>query len=162
MQIIIGTKIADLLNQYCKWPNDILDNNGKKIGGVLIEMDNQDEYLRVGIGINNSTKEIGDMKIAGWDEKTPDITKDDMSKMIDAVLSTLFENHELLEDKNSLDIVKKDSWRGLSKLLSRGYSLELKGNKTRVIGLDNDGGLSVLIEGEKTQVQSIEKLTWLF
>ena len=52
-------------------------------------MDNQDEYLRVGIGINNSTKKIGDMKIAGWDEKTPDITKDDMSKMIDAVLSTL-------------------------------------------------------------------------
>ena len=162
LQIIIGTKIADLLNQYCKWPNDILDNNGKKIGGVLIEMDNQDEYLRVGIGINNSTKEIGNMKIAGWDEKTPDFTKDDMSKMIDAVLSALFENHELLEDKNSLDIVKKDSWRGLSKLLSRGYSLELKGNKTRVIGLDNDGGLSVLIEGEKTQVQSIEKLTWLF
>ena len=162
VQIIIGTKIADLLNQYCKWPNDIIDNNGQKIGGVLIEMDNQKEYLRIGVGLNYSSKEIESMEITGWNDKFPDITKKDMSKMIDAVLSTLFENHELLENNLSADKFNRDSWRGLSKLLSRGYSLEVDGEKTRVIGLNNEGGLSVLLEGEKSEIQSIEKLTWLF
>ena len=45
---------------------------------------------------------------------------------------------------------------------SRGYSLEVDGEKPRVIGLNNEGGLSVLLEGEKSEIQSIEKLTWLF
>ena len=62
----------------------------------------------------------------------------------------------------SADKINRDSWRGISKLLSRGYSLELDGEKTRVIGLNDEGGLSVLLEGEKSEIQSIEKLTWLF
>ena len=112
--------------------------------------------------MNYSSKEIESMKITGWNDKFPDITKKDMSKMIDAVLSTLFENHELLENNLSADKFNRDSWRGLSKLLSRGYSLEVDGEKPRVIGLNNEGGLSVLLEGEKSEIQSIEKLTWLF
>ena len=162
LQIIIGTKISDLLNQYCKWPNDILDNNGDKIGGILIEMDNLEEYIRIGIGINCLTKQIGSMKVTGWDKKTPEITTSNMSQMIDAILSTLFEGHELLLHNLSPHMLKKDSWRGLSKLLSRGYSLKTKGKKTRITGLDNDGGLSVFIEGKKTHKKNIDELTWLF
>ena len=119
-------------------------------------------------GYNGATVEPtgtgGGMKLfcGGLGTKFPDITKKDMSKMIDAVLSTLFENHELLENNLSADKFNRDSWRGLSKLLSRGYSLEVDGEKNRVIGLNNEGGLSVSLEGEKSEIQSIEKLTWLF
>ena len=162
LQIIIGTKISDLLGQYCKWPNDILDSNGGKIGGILIEMDNQEEHIRIGIGINYLTKQIGGMKVTGWDKKTSEITTNDMSQMIDAILSSLFEEHELLAHSLSYDILKKDSWRGLSKLLSRGYSLKIKDEKTRIIGLDDDGGLSIFMEGEKSHNQRIDELTWLF
>ena len=162
LQIIIGTKISDLLDQYCKWPNDILDKNGGKIGGILIEMDNQEEHLRIGIGINYLAKQIGSREVIGWGEKTPGITTNNISQMIDAILSTLFEEHELLTHNLSLDILKRDSWRGLSKLLSRGYSLKIKDKKSRIIGLDGDGGLSTLIEGKKSQNQSIDMLTWLF
>ena len=82
--------------------------------------------------------------------------------MIDAILSTLFEEHELLTHNLYPDILKRDSWRGLSKLLSRGYSLKIKDIKSRIIGLDGDGGLSTLIEGKKSQNQSIDELAWLF
>ena len=162
LQIIIGTKISDLLDQYCKWPNDILDKNGGKIGGILIEMDNREEHLRIGIGINYLAKQIGGMEVIGWGEKTPEITTNNISEMIDAILSTLFEEHELLTHDLSPDILKRDSWRGLSKLLSRGYSLKIKEKKSRIVGLNGDGGLSTLIEGEKSQHQSIDELTWLF
>jgi hypothetical protein len=40
--------------------------------------------------------------------------------------------------------------------------LDLEGEKTRVIGLNNEGGLTVLLKGEKSEIQSIEKLNWLF
>ena len=125
-------------------------------------MDNREEHLRIGIGINYLTKQIGSLKVTGWDKKTSEITKIKMSQMIDAILSTLFEEHELLVHNLSSDILKKDSWRGLSKLLSRGYTLKTKDKKTRVIGLGDDGGLTVFIEGEKSHNQNIEQLTWLF
>ena len=73
-----------------------------------------------------------------------------------------FEEHELLTHNLSPDILKRDSWRGLSKLLSRGYSLKIKDKKSRIIGLDGNGGLSTLIEGKKSLNQSIDELTWLF
>ena len=41
-------------------------------------------------------------------------------------------------------------------------SLKIKDKKSRIIGLDGDGGLSTLIEGKKSQNQSIDELTWLF
>ena len=60
LSIALGTVVAELLSEFdiydveVKWPNDILVN-GKKIAGILIELDGQalgEAHAIVGIGIN--------------------------------------------------------------------------------------------------------------
>ena len=162
IQIIVGTRIAKLLKQYNKWPNDIYDKNGKKIGGVLIEMDNQNEYLRIGIGINYSAKKVKDIETLGWSEKMPEISKISLFNMIDATLSTLFEKHRLIDDELSLNRIKIESWRGVSRLLSRGYSLQIKDEKARVVGLNDEGELIALSGERENNAENLERIYWLF
>ncbi|MBF26752.1 MAG: hypothetical protein CMA98_03080 [Euryarchaeota archaeon] len=162
MQIIVGTRIAKLLQQYNKWPNDIYDKNGNKIGGVLIEMDNQDDFLRIGVGINYSNKKIEGKETFGWSEKMPETSKIILFNMIDATLSTLFEEHKLLENNLTSNSIKIESWRGISKLLSRGYSLQIKDEKTRVVGMNENGELITLSGKRKINADNLDKIYWLF
>jgi len=162
IQILIGSKIAGLVEQYNKWPNDIVDKNGKKIGGILIEMDNESDFIRIGIGINHSDKMIEGIETTGWKEKKPNISKNDLFNMVDAVLSTLFEEHELLKHNLPSNYVVSESWRGLSKLLSRGHTLRLNGKETRVIGINKEGELVLLLDEKKVVNDSLDKMQWLF
>ena len=52
----VAAAIIKTLNQfeiacYCKWPNDILTNDGK-ISGILIETDDQNYYIGIGLNVN--------------------------------------------------------------------------------------------------------------
>ena len=50
-----GVGLAEALNLSIKWPNDILDPEGRKIGGILAEMETSNGRLKhaiVGIGVN--------------------------------------------------------------------------------------------------------------
>jgi len=162
LQIIVGVRIANVLGQFCKWPNDILDRTGKKLGGILVEMDNKEDFLRIGVGINNSSKNIDQVKTTGWIKNNPEITKYDLIKMIDSSLSSLFEEHELLKNYPPLHQTEIESWRGLSKLLSRGYSLESEKNNIRITGLSNSGKLIKFYHNCNQEVEDFEKLKWLF
>ena len=162
IQTIVGTRIANLLQQYNKWPNDIYDKKGKKIGGILIEMDNQDECLRIGVGINYSNKKIEGGDAVGWSEKMPETSKISLFNMIDATLSTLFEEHKLLDNNLASNSIKTESWRGISKLLSRGYSLRIKDEKTRVVGMNDDGELITLSGERENNTGNLDKIYWLF
>ena len=47
--------LADVLDCRIKWPNDLLDEQGRKWCGILAEMDARDGFLRhavIGVGIN--------------------------------------------------------------------------------------------------------------
>ena len=162
IQIIVGTRIASLLQEYCKWPNDICDKNGKKIAGILIEMDNQDEYLRIGVGINHTRKNIPGVETQGWSEKMPETTKMNLLKKVDAALSTLFEEHKLLPSNLLSDKIEIESWRGISKLFSRGYSLKISNEKARVVGINDYGELITIYRGNEIIIEDLDNLNWLF
>jgi BirA family transcriptional regulator, biotin operon repressor / biotin---[acetyl-CoA-carboxylase] ligase len=59
LSLVVGTLIAETLAHFgaepcLKWPNDILTLEGKKVGGVLIEVKSYDtlNVLLIGIGLN--------------------------------------------------------------------------------------------------------------
>ena len=61
---LTALEVAVLINQFfqnrlrLKWPNDLMDNNNQKTGGILI--DSKGKSLIVGIGINlNPNQEFG-------------------------------------------------------------------------------------------------------
>jgi BirA family biotin operon repressor/biotin-[acetyl-CoA-carboxylase] ligase len=60
--LIWGAAIADELNLHVKWPNDIVDRSGRKIGGILTEVQNMGENWRVifGFGLNVNQQEFPD------------------------------------------------------------------------------------------------------
>ena len=125
-------------------------------------MDNKEDFLRIGVGINNSAKKIDQVKTTGWDKNNPEITKHELIKMIDSSLSSLFEEHELLKNYHPPHQIEIESWRGLSKLLSRGYSLESDKKKIRITGMSNSGKLIIFYHNSNQEVEDFEKLKWLF
>lgn len=162
LQVSTGSKISRILNQYCKWPNDIVDSKGNKIGGVLVEMDSESDNLRIGVGINQFSDENTDLVITGWKEMAPKLELEELFPIIDAELSTLFEKHPLLKNKIDIKIIRSDSWRSLSKLISRGYSLDKHGVGARITGLMLDGSLSISSNNCKKEIQDLDSLKWLF
>ena len=162
LQVLVGAKISEIIHQYCKWPNDIVDEKGEKIGGVLIEMDSENDKLRVGLGINQFSSIIENLKIKGWKERNPELDVDTLFSIIDAELSTLFEEHPLLDLKINADMMKFESWRSLTKLLSRGYSLNSKTGGSRVTKLNQDGELSITSFGHQENICDLDSLKWSF
>ena len=162
IQIAVGSRISNILGQYCKWPNDIVDSNGHKIGGVLVEMDSESENLRIGVGINRFNHQIGDLIIRGWKENLPKLELDQLFSIIDAELSTLFEEHPQLENKFDIGKIKSESWRILSRLISRGYSLNMDGISSRITALETDGYLSIISNNHSRNIHDIDTLEWLF
>ena len=95
-------------------------------------------------------------------EKMPETSKISLFNMIDATLSTLFEEHKLLDNNLASNSIKTESWRGISKLLSRGYSLRIKDEKTRVVGMNDDGELITLSGKRENNTGNLDKIYWLF
>ena len=162
LQVLIGSKISNVLNQYCKWPNDIVNVKGEKIGGILIEMDSERDSLRIGLGINQFNDYVEDLKIGGWKEKSPELKLDELFQIIDAELSSLLETHPLLkyQSEKSKNII--EAWKNLSKLASRGYSLRKNQKNYRVLKLESSGELSITAGNEKENTRDIDSLEWLF
>jgi len=162
LQVLIGAKISEIIGRYCKWPNDIVDQNGEKVGGVLIEMDSESKNLRIGLGINQFGAIIGDLKIRGWKETTPELGLDTLFSIIDAELSTLFEDHPLLPTNIDLEVIKSESWRSLTKLLSRGYSLNSEHRSSRVTKLNLNGELSIISNEQQEDLHDLDLFNWSF
>jgi biotin-(acetyl-CoA carboxylase) ligase len=133
-----------------------------KIGGVLVEMDSESTNLRIGVGINQLNDTIGNLKIKGWKEITPELRLEKLFPIIDAELSTLFEKHPLLENKIDKDGIKSESWRSLSKLISRGYTIETEKGNSRITKLNTNGELSVVLNNYEENINNIESIRWSF
>ena len=125
-------------------------------------MDTESENLRVGIGINQSSNKIGNLKIGGWRESIPELTLENLFSRIDAKLSTLFEDHPLLKTKLKTEEMKSESWRSLTKLLSRGYTLGSDHGSSRVIKLNTNGELSIFSNESKENIHNLDSLRWSF
>ena len=127
-----------------KWPNDILNRKGEKMGGVLVESSNDEASgVRIGIGINrygfSREKKI---RCCGWEETLGDVDAKEVFKKIDRGISSIFEKTGILPlpSKDSLVIL---SWTSLSKSLSRGVAVRLDNEVVRPSGLNEFGELRV-------------------
>ena len=61
LSLAVGVMVARFVTKLgldicLKWPNDLLDKQGKKLGGILIEI--QDGYVIAGIGINYAAQDV--------------------------------------------------------------------------------------------------------
>jgi biotin-(acetyl-CoA carboxylase) ligase/SAM-dependent methyltransferase len=162
LQVLIGSKIANILDQYCKWPNDIVNSRGEKIGGILIEMDSVNDNLRIGLGINQFDDYVEELKIGGWKQKSMGLKLDELFRIIDTELSSFLEHHPLLRYQSEESKNIAEAWRNLSKLLSRGYSLKKNQKSHRVLKLESNGELLTTTGHQQLNIRDIDSLEWLF
>jgi hypothetical protein len=54
------------------------------------------------------------------------------------------------------------SWRGISRQLSRGVSIELGGTNLRPVGISTSGGLEALGRESSRIIDDLDGLEWLF
>ena len=162
LQIAVGGSIASLLKIGLKWPNDLLTNDFRKMGGIMIESDSEDESLRIGVGINR-TKRINEeiFTSSGWDETLGEIENIDIYEMVDVALSSNFEEHYLLPNISSQEM-EDISWKALSQILSRGVVIKYKKNNFRIIGMSEDGRLDILGNRDRIKIADLEKIDWEF
>ena len=159
IQTAIGAAVSDVLECLVKWPNDIVTADGRKLGGVLIEASSEDRCIRAGIGLNQSKGNVGDEPVAGWDESIGRKSAMQVFEMLDCSISSLFENHPLVPCVSDEDLVAL-SWRALSKSLSMGVDISLRGEPVRAVGLSPEGHLIVESGGEECEVSAVGGLEW--
>ena len=162
IQISIGAMISRVLNVGLKWPNDLVTFDGRKLGGVLIESDDS-KYMKVGVGINREKNNKKGLEVSGYLETIGDINQKDLFGIIDLEMASKFEeigNYGFLEE----DALITDSWKVLSKILSRGVKLTDSINDFRIIGLNEFGELEIQ-DGKKSVSEVIRdvdnNLTWI-
>ena len=162
LQISIGASIANLIKIGLKWPNDLFSKDFRKMGGIMIESDSEDESLRVGVGINRTKRITNELfTSSGWDETLGEMENIDIYEMVDVALSSNFEEHYLLPDISPQEM-KDLSWRALSQILSRGAMIKHKKNYFRIIGISEDGGLDIMDNHDVVNIAHLDKIDWEF
>ena len=144
IQTSVGAVVSEVLEAEMKWPNDILNKKGEKMGGVLVESSNgEGSGIRIGIGINRFSlcrekKVVG----CGWEETLGNVDAKEIFNKIDRGISSIFEKKDFLPlpSKDSLVI---QSWISLSKSLSRGVAVRLGNEVVRPSGLNKLGEIRV-------------------
>lgn len=130
-----------------KWPNDILAN-GKKIGGILTEMEAEPDtvkFLILGIGINVNARasELPKGASSIFEETG---NKTSRVELVRAVLERLDENYTLFK-REGFSPIKKE-WRNLSATLGRRVRVTCMDKKVEgeATDIDSDGGLKIRLD----------------
>jgi len=144
IQTSVGAVVSTVLGAEMKWPNDILNRRGEKMGGVLVESSNNEcSGVRIGVGINRFGFSRGKkIRGCGWEETLGEVDAKEVFAKIDRGISSIFEKTGILPfpSKDSLVI---QSWMSLSKSLSRGVAVGLDNEVVRPSGLNELGELRV-------------------
>ena len=145
IQTTVGAVVSTVLEAEMKWPNDILNRKGEKMGGVLVESSNDEASgVRIGIGVNRFGFSLeGKIRACGWEETLGDVDAKEVFKKIDRGISSIFEKTGILPPPNKDSLVIQ-SWISLSKSLSRGVAVKLGNEVVRPTGLNDVGELRVI------------------
>lgn len=163
LQIEIGSIVSNALGANLKWPNDILSNDFKKIGGIILESSDAENCIRLGIGINKNRRNIEGVEASGWIEKFDKYSNMDIFALIDAALSSRFEVNYIKSDLKYLDYLE-NSWISLSRFLSRGVSASIHNNKfqERVVKLNENGSLDFVNDNTLINSDKIDEIYWRY
>ena len=159
IQTSIGAVVSKVLDANMKWPNDIVDENGVKIGGVLVESSNN-ENIRVGVGANRIGFVDGEVSGEGWIETLGDVDSSEVFLNLDREISSIFEVKKMIASPG-VDFLSQFSWNSLSKLLSRGSLAQRDGVLYRPIGLRRSGELELVGMDEKTVFRDLGGVGWI-
>ena len=159
IQTSIGAVVSDALGANMKWPNDIVDGNGRKMGGVLLESSNND-MIRAGVGANRNSFVKGDVSASGWEETLGAIDASEVFLKIDRRISSIFERNGKIGVPTQESLVQM-SWKALSRSLSKGVQASLNGELLRPTGLNNKGELEASgIEGS-VLLRELDGIGWI-
>ena len=159
LQTSIGAAISSALGCYCKWPNDLINPHGVKLGGVLIESSTSESVLRVGVGINRDSALLGNTEIAGWLEYLPEMELMDVFSLVDASMASLLESKQNIPEVSESDIVEI-SWNGLANILSQGARIRLGDTLHRIVGMHTNGRLEIEESGYVGITDEVGRLEW--
>ena len=157
-QVVLGAMISSSLGFDLKWPNDIIDSEFKKCGGILFSMDG-DKNLRIGVGINKTPQTVHGIQTTGWEFVNVEMERGHVFKIVDACVATLFESHPLTHSVSIEDYLQF-AWCSLSRVLSRGVHLNYRRDLVAVSGLTRQGEITVLHRGLVTEVCDLDKIEW--
>ena len=161
IQTAAGSVISKGIECLVKWPNDLVDRSGEKLGGVVSETSSNEDGMRVGVGINSEPRDVGGNKASGWSETLGKADIDTVFGIVDASLSGILEDIPRLPALSGDELLEV-SWRGLSASLSEGAYPSTTSGMKRVVGLDNNGGLIIETDGGLSIVTDVDELEWLF
>ena len=159
-QVVLGAMISRSLGFELKWPNDIIDSDFKKCGGIMFSVEG-DKTLKIGVGINKTAQSISGICTTGWEVIDRNMEDRHVFNLVDACVSTLFESHPL-----SVSVNKQDSlqfaWCTLSRMLSRGIRIDYKSDFATVSGLTMQGGIVVIQRGQVSEVCDLDIVDWKY
>ena len=159
IQTAIGAAVSDALGCFVKWPNDLVSEDGRKLGGVLVEGSSADDGIRVGIGLNRQGGVVDGESVAGWNEFIGEKSVFEVFEILDPVLSSLFEEHPLAPHIEGDELVAL-SWKSLSRSLSTGVRLKFDRKPLRAVGLSQEGHLLTESGGTVVKIDDISGLGW--
>ena len=159
IQTAVGAAVSYALDCCVKWPNDLVSEDGRKLGGILVEGSSESDGIKVGIGLNRWGDVVDGVPVAGWDEFIEAKSAIEVYNRLDPAISSLFEEHPLVPPVERDEMIVL-SWRGLSRLLSAGVGLMLEGVSVRAVGLSPEGHLVTESDGFVGTIDDIGGLDW--
>lgn len=125
---------------FLKWPNDIVDESGKKLGGCLTEIEG--DFLLVGVGINMDSDAYPDELERSACSLENFGVQIDSESYIDSVIETYLKMTAVLE-----------GYKALSHTIGKQIEIEQISQRVsgRAIDIDQDGSLLLEVQEGETQ-----------
>ena len=146
--VVVARAIEDIVGERMriKWVNDIYNSRGK-VAGILAEALSLGDVnaMVVGIGINIGEEDFPE-ELRGVASSIGVVSEEQRGKIIFDIADGILSHAESCTDKSFMDEYRARSLLDgeTVELFSAGESLGI----CRVVGVDDDGGLVVLFEGE--------------
>lgn len=134
--LLIAAKIASVLHIFVKWPNDLVDKQYRKVGGILssvLDVGEKSHTIVVGVGLNINQTEFGDIENAVSLKEIREKQED-----ID-ILDVFVQIFSALQHMDLVDSL--DGWKQYN--LTVGKTVRINGIEGVVEGILDDGALVV-------------------
>ncbi|WP_411357910.1 bifunctional biotin--[acetyl-CoA-carboxylase] ligase/biotin operon repressor BirA [Pseudidiomarina salilacus] len=157
LSVAIGTVIAEVLQSYgvantaVKWPNDVLAS-GRKLAGVLIELEGnavESAHAVIGVGINvDMPKHMQAPIEQPWTDLSTELEQRvDRNALVKDLVVAFREGLAVFEREGLAAFLSR--WQQFDQLVGREVTILVGDKKIRgtAVGIANDGGLNVEVEG---------------
>jgi len=163
LSLVVGVASLDVFEQFgaslsLKWPNDLCDRDGKKLGGILIEIvpEERQAYVLVGLGINFSRKAPVDVPVTSLRDLVGEMPS--RNEFVSRLHSSVFKNWTLFIEKGFSEF--RELWQQralyLGKVLEVTVGSELYSGV--FTGIGSKGELELDIKGKVKQFMSVDRV----